>query len=196
MMIMERERLYMIAIMPPPDLSRRIVTIKKEFAEAYHCKAALKAPVHITLYPPYNEVDDHESEARKVLLKWVCQQPNFELKVKGFDAFKSNGVVFLNLEKNEKLKQVHKGLTRQMTNLLQPDLKNNQTYHPHITIGYRDIPKEVFPQAVNDFLPRKFEATFKVEEIYFWRHNGKNWETIASFPLMKTEKSETQATLF
>jgi 2'-5' RNA ligase len=193
---MERERLYMMAIVPPADLSERIVTIKKEFAEAYSCKAALKPPVHITLYPPYKEFDDHEPEAKKVLSGWVCLQPNFKLKIKGFDAFKSNGVIFLNLEKNEELKQLHKGFTTQMTKLLRPEIKNSQPYHPHITIGYRDIPKEVFPQAVKDFLPRKFEAEFPVEHVYFWRHNGKNWETIAAFPLAVNGSSKAQATLF
>jgi 2'-5' RNA ligase len=193
---MERERLYMMAIVPPPDLAEEIGKIREEFAEAYNCKAALKQPVHITLYPPYKEFDDHEAEVRKVLTKWVATQTSFDLEISGFDAFKDNGVVFLDVVKNDSLKQLHKGFSSQLTKLLQPKIKSNQSYHPHITIGYRDIPKEVFPKAVKDFLPRKFASSFRVDRVLFWRHNGKNWETIGSFPLNSIDKSEVQPLLF
>ena len=97
---------------------------------------------------------------------------------------------------NEALKQLHKGFTTQMTRILQPLVKNNQPYHPHFTIGYRDIPKEVFPEAMKDFLPRKFEAAFNVDSICFWKHNGTSWETIATLTLKKKEDSIGQASLF
>ena len=180
---MERKRLYMFAIVPPADLSDRIISIKKEFAEAYNCKAALKAPVHITLHPPYKECEDHEAKARKILSNWLGLLPRFTLNIRDFEAFHSNGVIFLNVEKNDDLIQLHAGLAKRMTNLLSPQIKDNQPYHPHITIGYRDIPKELFAQAVEDFQSRRFEACFEVESAHFWRHNGKIWETIATFPL-------------
>jgi 2'-5' RNA ligase len=75
-------------------------------------------------------------------------------------------------------------------------VKNNQPYHPHFTIGYRDIPKELFPEAMKDYMPRKFQAEFTVDAIHFWKHSGTRWETIASFPLRKKEESVGQASLF
>ena len=186
----------MLAVVLPPELTDKILTLKKEFAEAYQCKAALKPPVHITLYPPYKDCDDHESEVKKVLTKCLGSQEVFDLQIKGFDAFKNNGVIFLDILKSDQLKQLHKGVTTQMTKLLQPDIKDNQPYHPHITIAFRDIPKDIFPQAVKDYLPRKFEAKFTVDKVCFWRHSGRNWETIGVFPFRKAEISEIQTSLF
>ena len=145
---------------------------------------------------PYKEHTNHELEVKSSLSRWCAQQKNFILRINGFDAFRKNGVLFINVEKNESLKELHKGFTTQMTRLLQPSLKNNQAYHPHITIGYRDIPKDVFEEALRDYLPRKFEADFPVEAVHFWRHNGQRWETIDSFPLLKEENSIRQAALF
>lgn len=190
------EKLYMMALVPPTTLSKSIEEIRKEFATAYHCKAALKPPVHITLYPPYKELESHEEEAKNILSKWASGQLPFEITLHGFDAFKNNGVLFINVIKTEALKQLHKSFSLQMTRLLQPTLLPNSSFNPHITIGYRDIPKELFPEAMKDFLPRKFEASFIADHIFFWKHNGKIWNTIASFPLKNENSSIRQTILF
>src|SRR5690348_17173836 len=100
------EHLYMMAIVPPAEMAERIDLIRKEFAEAYNCKAGLKPPVHITLYAPYKETSDHESEVREVLARWSSTQESFVLSLKGFDAFKTNGVIFINVVVNDALKQL------------------------------------------------------------------------------------------
>jgi len=193
---MEREYLYMMALVPPEAITDHIEAIRQEFAGAYNCKAALKPPVHITLYPPYKETEAHEKELERVLSRWAKHQVPFHVVLKGYNAFEKNGVIFIDVEKNEQLKNLHKGCTSQMTRLLQPDRKQTQTFHPHITIGYRDIPKERFHEAMNDYLPRKFEASFHVGEIAFWKHNGKHWATLSEFPLKKEDESIRQTTLF
>jgi 2'-5' RNA ligase len=193
---MERERLYMVALMPPPKLTEQIEAIRKGFAEAYHCKAALKPPVHITLYPPYKESETHEDELKAVLARWCSHQRNFDVHLSGFNAFRQNGVIFIDVKENLHLKELHKGFTAQMTKLLQPDIKSRQSYHPHITIGYRDIPPALFSEAVKDYVPQKFEASFAIDAVYFWRHNGKHWETIHTFPFQKPEDSVSQSALF
>ena len=96
---MEQGRLYMMALMPPQELTLKIEKIRQEFAAAYQCKAALKPPVHITLYPPYKEHTNHELEVKSSLSRWCAQQKNFILRINGFDAFRKNGVLFINVEK-------------------------------------------------------------------------------------------------
>ncbi len=193
---MDRERLYMIALMPPTEMTREIEAIRQEFAEAYQCNAALKPPVHITMHAPYKEFESHEQKVKAALIKWAAMQPSFDLSLDGFGSFKNNGVIFINVEKTEALKQLHKGLSALMTKTVPPDIKSQQTFNPHITIGYRDIPKDLFPQALADYTPRKYKANFKVDHIYFWRHNGKSWETIATIPLSKNDNTIKQQALF
>jgi 2'-5' RNA ligase len=193
---MERERLYMMALMPPPDLTERIETIRKSFAEAYQCKAALKPPVHITLYPPYKESEAHEQELKRTLSRWCSGQQAFNVFLKGFNAFKQNGVIFIDVETSQPLKDLHKGFTTEMTKLLEPEIKNRQAFHPHITIGYRDIPPALFAEAMKDYLPQKFKASCAIDAVYFWRHNGKYWETIEAFPFQKQEDLIRQPALF
>jgi 2'-5' RNA ligase len=177
-------------------LTERIETIRKAFAEAYHCKAALKPPVHITLYPPYKESEAHEQELKSRLSRWCSDQQAFDVSLKGFNAFKQNGVIFIDVETSQPLKDLHKGFTTEMTKLLQPETKSQQAFHPHITIGYRDIPPALFAEAMKDYLPQKFEGSFTVNAVYFWRHNGKYWEIIETFPFQKPEDLIRQSSLF
>jgi 2'-5' RNA ligase len=188
--------LYMIVIEPPAILRDKIERIRSEFAESYNCKAGLKNPVHVTLIPPFNEDDDYEEELKSIIKSWAAKQKTFDLTIKGFDTFRKNGVIFLSVVPNKELKELHKGLATQLTRFLQPILKTNQPYHPHITIGYKDIPKDLFEQAVKDYMPRKFEEHFIVESLSFWKHEGKSWNTIASLPLEREDNSIRQPSLF
>jgi len=192
----EQKTLYMMAMVPPDDLRMKIENIRHEFAQAYHCKAALKPPVHITLYPPYKELENHENEIIKRLSAWCDQQITFDVALKGFGTFRRNAVIFINVEKNDLLKELHRGLTTQMTKLLQPELKTKHTFYPHVTIGYRDIPEHHLEEAIKDYLPRKFEAVFQVDKIEFWRHNGTKWNTLYTFPFQNQIHSVRQVSLF
>lgn len=193
---MGRETLYMMAVVPPNDLRMKIESIRYEFAKAYNCKAALKPPVHITLYPPYKEFEHHEKEVIQTLSKWCVRQTPFDVTLKGFDTFRQNGVIFINVEKSNQLKELHRGFATQMTQLLQPDFRNKFTFHPHVTIGYRDIPEHRLEEAIRDYLPRQFEATFKVNHIEFWKHNGARWSTLCIFPFQDARHSVRQVSLF
>ena len=180
---MEGKKLFLLAMMPPLVLAERIDEIRKEFAAAYHCKAALKPPVHITLYPPYAAVTSHEEKMKPLLENLTTNHSSFELHLDGFDAFKKNGVIFIDVVKNKSLTELHHDTKLLMTKFLVPQAKSNRDYRPHFTIGYRDIPKDLLTEAINDYLPMAFKASFIVDKIFFWRHDGQRWQIINEFPL-------------
>jgi 2'-5' RNA ligase len=193
---MDMRSLYMIAIVPPEELRIRIEKVRFEFAAAYHCSEALRPPVHITLYPPYKDDKIHESAVIALLQQWAAQQKCFPVSLQNFGSFERNGVIFIDVEKSKELKALHKSLTTQMTKLLElHQLDRPKDFHPHFTIGYRDIPKDLFPGAVKDYRPRKFEASFEVNEIVLWKHSGKNWVTLERFAFHEPEQHK-QPTLF
>ncbi len=191
---MEREKLYMLAIMPPPAVRREIEEVRNAFAHTYGCKAAMKHQVHVTLYPPFKTATADEAEIEKALLQGLATLEHFVINVKGFDSFIRNEVIFLKVELSEPLKELHKEISNILAGRLQPAPRKDQPYHPHITIGYGDIPRERFTEALKDYLPRKYEARFAVEEVYLWRHNGKSWDTIATLPLKEPGGLKTQST--
>ena len=198
---MSLENLYMFAIVPPGDLSKKIDDLKKQFASNFDTLKALKVPVHITLYPPFKATADMEEKVKQ-LEPWTINQDIFELYLKNFDFFenKKNSVVFINIEKSKELTVLHANFTKQLKKLLPflHDPKTKTTFHPHITIAYRDVPPEKMPEIKRMYINRIFEASFIVDTIYLWKHNGKYWETITSFKMKSAPNniSDAQGSLF
>ena len=63
---------------------------------------------------------------------------------------------------------------------LSPFLPNAKSadYHPHITIGYKDIPAGIFKEAEALYLQKELNALFNVDGAYLWKHDGKKWEIV------------------
>ena len=59
--------LYLTAILPPKDLSEQIDDIRQELSDRYKIFAALKPPVHITLFRPVNIDESIEDNLVKLL---------------------------------------------------------------------------------------------------------------------------------
>jgi 2'-5' RNA ligase len=179
---MEGEHLYMLAVMPPPELTRDIERIRTEFADKYRCVAALKPPVHITLIPPYKAAKDTEAVLITQLEEWGRLQIPFPVTLENYSVFNNNGVVFISVSPNDLLQLFQKDLRTKFLSMYPlAEVKRYTSFHPHITIGYRDIPPEVFPVAAKEYLSREFFATFVTDRFYLWRHNTKKWEVIHSF---------------
>lgn len=174
----------MLAIMPPPELTSDIEKIRRQFAEKYHCKAALKPPVHITLIPPYKATADTEEALAGALSEWGRTQIPFPVTLENFDTFRRNGVIFINVSSNELLQLFQADLERKFKTLLPHAVPgHHRSYHPHVTIGYRDIPPQVFPAAANEYLAHKFFATFVTDRFYLWKHNTQRWEVLYTFTI-------------
>lgn len=179
---MAKEGLYMLAIMPPPDETAEIEEIRRQFADAYNCKAALKPPVHITLIPPFKTVDTIEQDLINKLGHWALEQRAFDVALKNFDVFRRNQVVFIHVEPSIALRTFQKELEgRFKQDYSHIDIKTYQEYSPHITIGYRDIPRELFRPAAIEYLAKSFSATFPVDRFYLWKHNSINWQVLHTY---------------
>src|SRR4051812_7649454 len=80
------KNLYLIAILPPEQLSEQIDSIRHECAERYHVKAGLKPPVHITLFRTFFLETHLEDYLLKLLLPVTDNQP-FEQELDNFNSF-------------------------------------------------------------------------------------------------------------
>jgi 2'-5' RNA ligase len=59
----------------------------------------------------------------------------------------------------------------------------DHAYHPHITLAFRDLKKDQFALAWNEFNSKKFEATCTVDKFALLKHNGSVWNVLTEFSL-------------
>jgi 2'-5' RNA ligase len=179
--------LYLIAVLPPAHLSEQIDDIRKECAERYDVKAALKPPVHITLFRPFFLDTERENWLIKLLLP-ATGQPPFHQEIENFDSFNMH-VVFLCAIKNASITALQRCISSVINrNKIDPkEVKGNTLFRPHITIAYRDIPPEVFPVMWEEYKNRKFKRNFMVESFSLLKHDGKRWNLLCEFRLKPTD---------
>ncbi|HNW98797.1 MAG TPA: 2'-5' RNA ligase family protein [Bacteroidales bacterium] len=176
--------LYFIAITPDDVVSKEVVALKNHMASTYSSKAALTSPPHITLYPPFKMDSIKENELINTLTDFVKGKVLFSFNLKSFGCFKPR-VIFINPEPSKELNLLHQKLIihlKEKINLY--DSQNERPYHPHMTIATRDLQKEYFFKAWDEFQNKKFNATFNVDSIVLLKHNGKNWLIYKIFRLL------------
>lgn len=178
--------LYLTAILPPPALSEQIDDIRRELSERYKIYAALKPPVHITLYRPVNVHQSFEPDLIRLLKPVGYKHEQITLSLVNFDAFNIQ-TVFISVVKNPLLNAFQKDVSAVFhRNKIDPkEVKSNTAFHPHITVGYRDIPPDTFPALWNDIKQRKFKRSFLVDHFTLLKHDGQQWQPLEHFPLVK-----------
>lgn len=182
--------LYLTAIVPDAELTDQIEEIRRECAECYNVKAALKPPVHITLFKPISVEFEREKELVRVLNEVSSKHQPFTLSLENFDTF-NNQVVFIKVLKTEPLGNLQKDISSvyHRRHLETEEIKSKKTFHPHITIAYRDIPRTTFPALWNEYKNKRFKRNFSVNGFILFKHNGHKWEVFEEFTLRKVDES-------
>lgn len=181
---MPDENLYFIAIIPPEPVYGAVVNWKNEFAEKFNSKAALRSPPHITLHMPFKWREDKEERIDLALEELSQKHTSFKLTLDGFGAFKPRSI-FVHVVNNEKLNSLQQGLKQQMKtslNIFNAAYKD-RPFRPHMTLAFRDLKKQIFPEAWQQFEPKNYEAAFPVHEVVLLKHNGKSWDVYKRFAL-------------
>lgn len=172
--------IYFIAIIPDAATCAEVKAFK-EFALAnFESGGALKSPAHITLEPPFKWPDEDYPFLEKTLQSFAEKQSGFSLSLNNFEAFPPK-VIFIDLIKSDPLFSLQDDLK----NYLKSELKlvsdrPNRTYHPHMTIAFKDLRKSMFSKAWEHFSKVKYQKQFTVDWICLLKHNGKIWEEIFS----------------
>ncbi|MEQ8907279.1 2'-5' RNA ligase family protein [Ekhidna sp.] len=173
------ESLYFIAVVPPTEIQDEITKLKHEVAEKYESKHALRSPPHITLHMPFKWKDKRFEELKQVMEKLNSNIDSIHVELKGFDFFEPR-VVYVNVIENEKLNQVQKVVVDICKKELKLDNANykDRPFHPHVTIGFRDLKKRMFYEAKKEFVEREVSFKFRVNQITLLKHDGKKWNIV------------------
>lgn len=183
--------LYLTAILPPPELSQQIDDIRKELSEQFKIYAALKPPAHITLYRPLNLDDKLDAHFVKLLRRVGESHEPFNQDLLNFGAFNIQ-TAFISAEKGKAITALQKEISAviRKNKIDFKEIKGNTTFHPHVTVAYRDVPPNVFPALWNELKNRKFKRSFCVDRFYLLKHDGQKWQRFQEFPLKKLQMLE------
>lgn len=170
------ESLYFIGVVPPPKLREEITQLKVLVAERFDSKHALKSPPHITLHMPFKWKDKKKEQLEEVMKSINKELEPFPVELKNFNFFEPR-VVFVDVQKNDALTELQKNVTELCRKKLNLDNANyrDRPFHPHMTIGFRDLRKPAFYEAKNYFKQRAFEGIWMVEEVSLLKYDGKRW---------------------
>lgn len=166
---------YFIAITIPEPFNTEIEKLKRNISEEYGTKSVLKSPAHITIVPPFfwgNEVG---------LLTIVKEFsfPSFEIKLHNFGYF-DLGVVFIDVEENEKLYQLHKVFNELFFDTY-PSLRKKALFpfQPHVTVGNRDWKWNEFTRCWADMKDEKYEAAFPFLKLSLLKNTNGLWQVLS-----------------
>lgn len=177
--------LYLIAILPPEDLSRQIHEIRVQCSEKFGIQKALKPPVHITLYRPFKMDGSFESKMLRLLQAAVSGNRPFRQELENFEAFDMHAVVIRALKNPEliNLQRAVASVFRKSNIDKLPPGSRSTSFRPHLTIAYRDILPEVFPLIWQEYKDARFKRSFTVDHFNLLKHDGKQWNVIADIKL-------------
>ncbi len=181
--------LYLTSILPPAYLSDEIDDIRKELSDRYQMFAALKPPVHITLYRPVDVSQNFELQLIKLLQPVSRAHSPFTVDLLNFNSFNIQ-TLYITAIKSPILHGLQKDVSAVFNkNKIDPkEVKGNTTFHPHVTVAYRDVPPEKFPFIWDELKNRKFKRSFSVNYFTLLKHDGKQWQRFRDFELQKAEE--------
>ena len=185
-----KQNLYFIAIIPPEPIYSEMKEWQHYMAEDCHSKEALKAPPHITLFPPFAQPPEKEAEIIAFIEKFVNKQNPFELSIDGFASF-GVGVIYAAFEKSEILKKMENEFSLSFRKKFKVESSPGFAFTPHITIAFKDLTPPMFDLAWAKFKNKIYRRKWKAKYICLLKHNFKEWEIIEHAELKGEHIGET-----
>ncbi len=173
------EQLYFIAIVPPEDIQKEITELKHIVSDQFGSKHALNAPPHITLHMPFRWKEKKFEKLQRTIREINDEFKPFEIELNGFDFFEPR-VVFVNVVENQWLNSLQKLVVERCRKKLKLDNANykDRPFHPHVTLGFRDLKKKMFYEAKAYFEGKEINFTFEATRVELLKHDGKEWKIL------------------
>lgn len=164
---------YGIVILPPPDLYRELVLLRKK-----HPLLRSVSPPHITVKAPF--VPRGTLALVTDRLEEICSRIEpFELKLNGLGNFGSK-VIYVRVEESPELRALHLLLLEGLEEYIESitDKYEGENYTPHLTVAEKLVPDdfEAAWAALAGFWPRR---RFLVQHLHILRGRGK-WDIARS----------------
>lgn len=183
--------MYFIGLIPEDKTKQAITKIKKDIADRFDSKHALRLPPHITLQIPFTVEEDDESKLNLDLNKFAKKQVPFRVVLSGFGSFNSK-VIYIDVLQSQPIIDLHKRLLKVTDPYIEEKPEGEKKeMNPHITVAYRDLSNENFKKAWPEFRDKSFEDVFVAKSFCLFKHNGKTWDVLKTFQMEGYSKSES-----
>lgn len=171
---------YLIAIVLPTPVINEVEEIKNQLFKLYNLKGALRSPAHITLHRPFEWKETNELKLIESLKTFTFKNI-FTINLKNYNFFEPR-VIFINVEKNETLVDLHKHLKLFAQNQLKllNEINDLRGFKPHVTIAFRDLKKPLFYKLQNEFESKKYSNSFNYLGFSLLKFD-KKWEVLHNF---------------
>jgi 2'-5' RNA ligase len=192
----DNSQLYFIAFVPPAPVFEDALKLKQYFKETYNSKAALNSPPHITLHMPFRWKTDKEEKLIEKLKKFASSNDPFKICLDGYASFPPR-VIFLNVVTSETLITFQKELERfckRQLNLFNAN-RLDKPFHPHLTLAFRDLKKETYKSAWQEFAKKEYKAEFIADRISLLKHTGERWNVYKDFTLESSYSTNNEPAL-
>lgn len=166
------KKMYFIAIYPPQEIIDEVRIFKEDLVLNFANSKALKNDAHITLFPPFERELGLEKDIHDAFQKIDTHISPFEIILNGFGSFPNpkNPILFIQPEENQNLNDLHLKVKERFS-------FKEYSFHPHVTVGYRDLSWENYIRAWTIYENKQFKTKFIVDRISLLRHDQK-WITI------------------
>lgn len=188
MVVSGLKTLYYIAVVLPSPVADAVRTLQHRAHTAYHSRAALRSPPHITLQPPFRQPLDQVANLKQVLAEFASVYLPFPVGLNGFGCFLPRAV-FVSVVENQMLSTVQYDLIRTLiqNQIVGPDEQPLRTFHPHVTIAFRDLIRCHFKSLWDEVEHKSFADQFTADGITLLQHNGKGWSAETDFPFRQED---------
>lgn len=175
-----KNTVFFIAILPNLEIQREVTEFKNYAAQHFNSAHALKSPPHITLISPFRWDFDRLKSLKDSLQQFAKAQSPFFLSLQNFDCFDQR-VIFVDVEDSKELENLQKALSLDLEKNIALNIADNRPFHPHMTVAFKDLKKEVFPKAWAYFSKIEYFRFFEVNSLVLLRHNGGAWEVLERY---------------
>lgn len=180
---MNTESLFFIALLPSPAIQQYATEVKSHFDQYYASRHAFKSPPHITLQPPFQWQHDRFAALKEAIEIFARSQFPIPITLDGFGAFPPR-VIYINVDRTDALLTLHRRLIEhlEMSIALVDPKEKSRPYAPHMTVAFRDLTKQNFKLAWQEFKDRSLHFEFMADRLTLLKHDGQRWQIHAEFP--------------
>lgn len=173
---------YFIALVIEGDSGDLITELKMEMAQKFKSRRALNSPPHITLIPPFFMTNQGlSSDLIPDLKEFAGKYEKFEVEMSAFGSFAPR-VIYVKPAESSYLNEQQKQLENFLVEKYSEIENSKRSFHPHITIGFRDLTKDRFYEAWEYFSQKSIRTSCVIEKITVLKHNGERWLSYVECP--------------
>lgn len=175
--------LFFLAVVIDGTLGDSITDLKTIMSEKFGSKRALNSPPHITVMPPFRM---SENRVKFILIpeliKILETYKPFDIELDGFDAFPPK-VLYIKPTFNQTLNNLYDQISKTTPNVLKELKQDWRSYHPHVTIAFKDLTEPAFWEAWAAYKNKPFQAQIHCQELTLLTFRDKKWKTAYTLPL-------------